>query len=125
MSNASVDYDDDTRKVAGFNAIFESSGPVESRMHCHDIDSKRQTTAASIKMSPDLALSFSKESTTGGHDVFFQPAVYVEVQSSKKSDIPFQQDQSLLPRSTLSKLPKQLLLQVLRYVHIAQVPELP
>ncbi|CCA77594.1 hypothetical protein PIIN_11571 [Serendipita indica DSM 11827] len=97
MSNESVEYDGDTRKVAAFNAIFESSGPVESRVHCHYIDSKRQTTAASIKMSPNLVLSSSKESTTGGHDVFFQPAVYVEVQSSKKFDILFQQDQQNRP----------------------------
>ena len=74
-------------------------------------------------MSPDLALSF--DSKRGKHDVFLHPAVYVEVKADEAFDIPFEPTGDLVKGRTLGSLPKQLLLQVLKYVHLGQVPELP
>ncbi|CCA76805.1 hypothetical protein PIIN_10791 [Serendipita indica DSM 11827] len=92
-------------------------------MRCCDIGSSELPLITSIKVLPDIALSFDYH-PDGTHDVFLHPAVYIEVKA-EVFDLPFQKTKGFLKDHELTDSPKQLLLQVLRYVNLGQASSLP
>ncbi|CCA75974.1 hypothetical protein PIIN_09974 [Serendipita indica DSM 11827] len=117
--------------IAAFNAVLNLSESNEPRsLRYFDIGSKHQKTHASgLTMSPDLALTFDYDpgKAFDEKELFARATVCVEVKRSHLFDIPFvlNNSQGSVLRGDLLKLPKQLLLQVIRYVHMAQAPVLP
>ncbi|CAG7850475.1 SubName: Full=Uncharacterized protein {ECO:0000313/EMBL:CCA76805.1} [Serendipita indica DSM 11827] len=111
--------------ICAFNAACPPPRPLRGeKMRCCDIGSSDLPLATSIKVLPDLALSFDYQ-PNGTHDVFLHPAVYIEIKADEVFDLPFQKAKDFLKDHELTDSPKQLLLQVLRYVNLGQASELP
>ncbi|CCA76952.1 hypothetical protein PIIN_10935 [Serendipita indica DSM 11827] len=98
------DTDMYTPLTYAFNAACPPLSLKGEKMRCCDIGSSELPLITSIKVLPDIALSFDYH-PDGTHDVFLHPAVYIEVKADEVFDLPFQKDQRYVNLGQASELP--------------------